>query len=1298
MLMLIGIAVPIQTFAANTLTENYDPTSVVAEWSDTTKYAKIIDINFSDETWPDTWAGTTGKDCPSFSDGGYVNAIIDVPANGGTEVKYPVNFHNVTFANKKSANGYGGATAAFSRQYYLGEKSTNYNDWTYEGHTKYLEDNIKYDENGRPIYGEAGFIQMCRDAGIEVNDTTISQHGWMQIDHIPYVERIQWSWSSTSWGRGIKCDIKIGEGEWEPLVWMGSEKHKTGFTVFSDQGYFMENVINASDVSIRWRVWDGERRRNPVQTKDGLAVWFTYEGTTNKISQQQAPRVHKVKIFGNEITAEQAQYAKANPLCDVGEISDLGGGNGNGNEVATPDANAPVQLLTVAQDGSGNYTKIQDAIDAVPDGTRGIIYIKSGIYEENIYCGQKGSKKFISLIGENKETTILTSSVDRGGNNPNNNYNDCAALNVYTQRFYAENLTIRNTAGNVGQAEALFTHGDAHIFNNCYISGYQDTYKANSGARGYFTNCTIEGATDFIYDSGLEWFEDCEIRSVKGGGYVTAAGKADISMTKILYPELSTTPFYAGLFFRNCTLTAEDGVADGSYFLGRPWGENCGTMFIQCTLGSHINKAGWTKMGDETWKTCSYLEYKNKDVNGNLVDTSNRVSFGHQATDAEVEAYMNPEFLFSKASDVPFDYKKILNGAARPSGFAIGETEITWSNDDNAAGYIIYKDGAFVGITSEAKITKSADDKAEYSVKSISLKGVVSDAVKATEATQTLAFPTAEGFGKYATGGRGGKVVTVTSLEDLTNKTEGTLRWALSQYPNEPLTVIFAVSGQIKLSGELSIKRSDFTIAGQTAPGEGIVITHNKVNFGGSENFIVRNVRFRIGDLDYYGNTIDEQAVGAENCNNFIFDHCTFGWSNEENMATQDSHFLTVQNSIVHEGLRCANHHKGNRGFGCQWGGSPATYHHNLLAHNDSRSPRFNGSRGEDYVVFMEYINNVNYNFGRWNSCYGAENGARITEYNGMNSVNETNLMNNYYKPGPAQGVSGSVFVSIGWGRDGIDNWAPSRMYVNGNIMEGNAAANADNWKAMAWDSRYTQADVKADERIVTKTPWWKYSLAGNSGEYIPSRYMLTNIETANDAFNTVIAKVGTVNRDKVEQRIVNEAKTGTTVYHGTKAGDNKKGIIDVPSDAEGFYAYSTDYIVPVDTDKDGMPDEWEQKYGLNPNDATDGNFVNKAGYTALEVYLNSLMGETTTDTNFTSGISAVVIRPQVGYDSNSKTLTVSDNAIGSVVKVYTTDGRLLSAERIGSQTVSLNGMPEGVLLISVEGNGLAPRMLKIMK
>ena len=557
---------------------------------------------------------------------------------------------------------------------------------------------------------------------------------------------------------------------------------------------------------------------------------------------------------------------------------------------------------------------------------------------------------------------------------------------------------------------------------------------------------------------------------------------------------------------------------------------------------------------------------------------------------------------------------------------------------------------------------------------------------------ELLAFPTAEGFGKYATGGRGGKVVYVTSLEDDAD-TEGTLRWAVKQYPDDPITIVFAVSGDIVLNERLNFQRADWTMAGQTAPGEGIVITRNKLNVGSSENFIIRNVRFRVGQKDVDGDVMEEQALGSENCTNFIIDHCSFGWSTEENMNTQDSHFLTVQYSIIHDALYYALHDKGARSYAAQWGGSPATYHHNLLANNYHRSPRFNGARGEDYVVFMEYINNVVYNWsGDHLGSYGGENTADITTYNGLNSAHECNFMNNYYKPGASTKTSGTLFFTSSYARDGATSWAPAQWYVDGNIMEGNDEATEDNWTAIGVET-YTLDDIRVDERIYTETPYYRYTRTGGLGAYDPYDYMLFDYETAEDAFTNVVNNAGTVNRDTVERRIAYETINGTYTYTGPQY--NYNGIIDVESDAEGFFDYSTDYTVPTDTDGDGMPDDWETQYGLDPT-TEDQNTLNADGYTALEVYLNSLMGETMNTDFATTGITNhTTTAPQISFNRSTGTLTVSDNAIGGTVRIYTTDGRMLCSRTITSSQTSFDGLPEDLLLIQVTGGNLRPRIIK---
>ena len=470
------------------------------------------------------------------------------------------------------------------------------------------------------------------------------------------------------------------------------------------------------------------------------------------------------------------------------------------------------------------------------------------------------------------------------------------------------------------------------------------------------------------------------------------------------------------------------------------------------------------------------------------------------------------------------------------------------------------------------------------------------------------AFPGAEGFGKYASGGRGGQVVYVTSLaDDSDGTTEGTLRWAMKQYPNEPITVCFAVSGEIRLVKDLRINRKNYTIAGQTAPGMGIIITHNKVNCGGSENFIIRNIRFRIGRNDVNGNIITQNAFGAENCSNYIIDHCEFGWSTEENMNTYDSHFITVQYCIVHEGLNKSGHPKGERGYGCQWGGSPATYHHNLLVNNNKRSCRFNGAQSNDYVVYLDYINNVNYNFeGGSNGCYGGENTAKLAEgeYNGLNSAHECNFVNNYYKAGPNT-TNTKYFVSVEKARSGATSWGPSKWYLSGNIFDGVPAATEDNWSAVNVKF-YTKEDSRVDTLIRPATPWWRWTQDSIYGRYDfdTYAYAASNYESAEEAYETVLDTAGVFPRDHVGLRLIADTRAGSYTYTGSQT--KKKGIIDTETDAEGFYDYPEADALS-DLDADGMPDFWEALNGTDPLNP-DNNTLHESGYTMLEMYLDYAM------------------------------------------------------------------------------------------
>ncbi|WP_207492314.1 pectate lyase family protein [Aridibaculum aurantiacum] len=442
---------------------------------------------------------------------------------------------------------------------------------------------------------------------------------------------------------------------------------------------------------------------------------------------------------------------------------------------------------------------------------------------------------------------------------------------------------------------------------------------------------------------------------------------------------------------------------------------------------------------------------------------------------------------------------------------------------------------------------------------------------------QQIAFPGAEGFGKYASGGRGGKVVEVTNLND---DGEGSFRHALQQHPDDPITVVFRTSGLIDLKTPLVIRRSNVTIAGQTAPGDGICLKGNSFIISGAGkggnkgNIIVRYIRSRPGGTDKKG----LYGFDMENCHNVIIDHCSFSWANEEVAAMYDTKNTTVQWSIVSEGLYEAGHQKGHRSYGGVWGGQYASYHHNLLTNLNSRAVRFNGSRAHDTVALIDYRNNIIYNWGSANAPYGGDMKIK-------GGVSQVNMVNNYYIPGPATAITLKFMQALhaGDASTGTGEW-----YLSGNIMEGDKALTKDNYKGLDLSKIPEQDRSKA----IAKSPFAVTAAIAD--------------QSAKDAYKAVLANAGATfpKRDAVDERVVNETKTKTAKGMGVFG---KPGIIDSPEAVGGWPVYKT-AAAPVDTDHDGMPDEWEKKNKLDPNNPEDRNNVGPDGYTMLEKYLNSLV------------------------------------------------------------------------------------------
>lgn len=480
---------------------------------------------------------------------------------------------------------------------------------------------------------------------------------------------------------------------------------------------------------------------------------------------------------------------------------------------------------------------------------------------------------------------------------------------------------------------------------------------------------------------------------------------------------------------------------------------------------------------------------------------------------------------------------------------------------------------------------------------------IVSVVVFATE--KTPAFPGAEGFGRYVTGGRGGNVYHVTSLAD--DGSVGTLRWALSKAGVK--TIVFDVSGTIHLQSALNITVGNVTIAGQTAPGDGICVADYPVAIK-ANNVIVRYMRFRLGNKNVLVNGADGwDGFGGFDQHDWIIDHCSVSWSIDECLSVLGNKNTTVQWCLVAQSLVNSGHSKGAHGYGGNWGGSGASFHHNLLAHHGSRTPRLGPRPTTQLDERMDMRNNVIYNFGG-NGCYGGE---------GM----KVNIVNNYYKPGPGTPTDKKGYRIAGVGirtNEYVKKYpayAPAlhlwgKYYVTGNYNSKYTTVNQDNWTYGVINQ------IDANNCDGTFTQETKDSIKLTE----PIDYILTTTHSAADAYARVLDYAGaSLHRDSFDERMVNDTRSGTATYTGkglskgfvNSQDDNKPAGAD-----ESWSAWPTlaSKDAPKDTDGDGMPDEWELAKGLDPTDPNDGKTVGADGYTNLENYLNSLVADITTAQN----------------------------------------------------------------------------------
>lgn len=571
--------------------------------------------------------------------------------------------------------------------------------------------------------------------------------------------------------------------------------------------------------------------------------------------------------------------------------------------------------------------------------------------------------------------------------------------------------------------------------------------------------------------------------------------------------------------------------------------------------------------------------------------------------------------------------------------------------------------------------------------------------MSAAALAQAPAFPGAEGHGRYVTGGRGGKVVHVTNLND---SGTGSFREAVKSGNR---IIIFDVAGVIALKSDLKIA-DNITILGQTAPSPGITLRYYTVQPG--SNNIIRFLRIRRGQ----GKNINDgaDATWQRNKTGIIFDHSSFSWSIDEVASFYDNNNFTMQWCTVAESLTNPGHSKGAHGYGGIWGGKLASFHHNFVGHLMNRGPRFNGAR----YGWTGYTSNKDYATYKWKNTVQAENvdfrncvmyNAQGTCYGGPGG-GQINIVNNYYKAGPSQGLKEStlnglkVDVSTGKERGSQDRITlvtlstssnsdkshpeffdmTSRYFINGNTTEttkGSVTQNKD-WKGISYDKgipsqngEYYSPDAKNfyGDAVAHTTISGKSCVKIKMDAPAPTGDVTTH--SAAEAFSKVLAYSGaSLYRDEIDARYMEEAKTGTAKYKGSIT--KSPGIIDKVSDVNGYTEANfgtASRPADFDTDNDGIPDAWETANGLNPNDASDAltySLDSKGYYTNLEVYANSLVEDIMKQGNADAESKVNEYYPACKNPTGISQIITSNPSELAEVKYYSLNGTLLSAPQKG--------------------------------
>jgi len=914
--------------------------------------------------------------------------------------------------------------------------------------------------------------------------------------------------------------------------------------------------------------------------------------------------------------------------------------------------------LVVAADGSGDFCTVQGAIDFVPanNSRRVVILVKNGTYTEIVYINS--NKPFITVRGENREQTII-----QYANNNNFNPTSTTTRSMFGTDgadFSLENITLINTTPQGGsQAEAFRGNAQRIVLNHVTLKSFQDTLllqsPGTSNQGGFVTDSYIEGDVDFTWGTGAVFFQNCELKMLRSTGF---------------YTQTRNVSGKNGNVYVNCKLTAAAGVTGGflgridpGVF---PFSQ---VVYINTQMGSQVTPAGWRLDNASTAPNVSFWEYNSTDANGVPIDVSQRAPFSRQLSSAEAAQWSDPTFVLGGWSPstkltaavtlanldqtytgspltptvttdpAGLNVNVTYNGSPTPPS-ALGSYNVVATINDpvyqgTATGTLVINpvfasvtlghlfqvyDGSpkqvSVNVTppgTPVTITYNGSAMPPINAGTYSVVATINDpnfrggtsatmTIYATDAVPLRAFPGAEGAGAFTPGGRGGDVYHVTNLND---SGPGSLRFGIDS-ASGPRTIVFDLSGTIFIQSRLNINKPFLTLAGQTAPGDGITVAGWTTSVNNTHDVIVRYMRFRPGDVNCPN--YQDDGFDVDKSTNVIADHVSASWSVDETLSVTESDKVTIQWSLITESMKNSCHIKGAHGYGSliRYLNGLVTYHHNLYAHHDSRNPRLGDNIG------LDFVNNVIFDWGNEAGYSGdaSEGTPRL------------NYVGNYLIAGPDTPASKRIRAFNGGSTSTF-------IYQSNNSIDSNINGIHDG----------------------ANTEWGMMIGSYTRQESARFQFPQVNTDDSVSAYDRVLNLAGNaLVRDSVDTRVISEVRNETGRH------------IDSQSQVGGWPTLNS-LPAPSDSDQDGIPDAWENDHGLNAFNAADGAAIGPDGYSNLESYLNDIVPAPDADKDQTAPTTSMAVSQPAnanGWNNTDVTVMLSaSDGEGTGVReiVYSVNG-----------------------------------------